>query len=99
MTKDRLKQIIFIIFIIINLFSFVVCIYLCYIFICFYYNIKHKTTPSSVEERRIERLQQNNKDYINEINVIDSIKHEKVIAVKNLNNDSTLMLFYKLISK
>lgn len=30
---------------------------------------------------------------------LDSIKDAKVIEVKNLNNDSTLLLFYELLSK
>ena len=33
------------------------------------------------------------------INQLDSIKDAKVIEVKNLNNDSTLLLFYELLSK
>ena len=37
------------------------------------------------------------KTLIIEINHLDSIKNEKVIKVKELNNDSTLKLFYKLI--
>ena len=32
------------------------------------------------------------------INQLDSIKDAKVIEVKNLNNDSTLLLFYELLS-
>ena len=41
---------------------------------------------------------ENKKDSIKlKITAIDSLKHEKVIEVQGLNNDSTLQLFYKLI--
>lgn len=33
------------------------------------------------------------------VNNLDSIKNAKIIEVKNLNNDSTLLLFYELLSK
>ena len=40
-----------------------------------------------------------NKDIYNKIKQLDSIKNEKVIEVKSLDNDSTLRLFYQLIGK
>ena len=39
------------------------------------------------------------KDIYNKIKQLDSIKNEKVIEVKSLDNDSTLRLFYQLIGK
>ena len=33
------------------------------------------------------------------VNNLDSIKNAKVIEIKGLNNDSTLSLFYKLLSE
>ena len=50
-----------------------------------------------IENNKIDSITKVNKTLIIEINHLDSIKNEKVIKVKELNNDSTLKLFYKLI--
>ena len=47
----------------------------------------------------IDSLNNTNKDIYNKIKQLDSIKNEKVIEVKSLDNDSTLRLFYQLIGK
>lgn len=50
-----------------------------------------------IETTKDSLIQDNNKTQ-GEINVLDSIKNIKINESKNLNNDSTLKLFYKLIS-
>lgn len=57
------------------------------------------TISSPVEIISIDSLNNTNKDIYNKIKQLDSIKNEKVIEVKSLDNDSTLRLFYQLIGK
>lgn len=59
----------------------------------------NSTISSPVEIISIDSLNNTNKDIYNKIKQLDSIKNEKVIEVKSLDNDSTLRLFYQLISK
>lgn len=59
----------------------------------------NSTISSPVEIISIDSLNNTNKDIYNKIKQLDSIKNEKVIEVKNLDNDSTLRLFYQLIGK
>ena len=59
----------------------------------------NSTTSSPVEMISIDSLNNTNKDIYNKIKQLDSIKNEKVIEVKSLDNDSTLRLFYQLIGK
>ena len=59
----------------------------------------NSTISSPVEIISIDSLNNTNKDIYNKIKQLDSIKNEKVIEVKSLDNDSTLMLFYQLIGK
>lgn len=60
--------------------------------------ITNKDTP--VEESMIiDSLEKSNTTLLIELNNIDSIKNAKVIEVKTLDNDSTIKLFYELISK
>lgn len=54
---------------------------------------------SPIEIISIDSLNNTNKDIYNKIKQLDSIKNEKVIEVKSLDNDSTLRLFYQLIGK
>lgn len=62
--------------------------------------VKCASTNSPVEEiKKIEQIDKNNIVLDTEIKLLDSIKNEEIIEVKNLSNDSTLVLFYKLISK
>lgn len=59
----------------------------------------NSTISSPVEMISIDSLNNTNKDISNKIKQLDSIKNEKVIEVKSLDNDSTLRLFYQLIGK
>lgn len=59
----------------------------------------NSTISSPVEIISIDSLNNTNKDIYNKIEQLDSIKNEKVIEVKSLDNDSTLRLFYQLIGK
>lgn len=59
----------------------------------------NSTISSPVEIISIDSLNNTNKDIYNQIKQLDSIKNEKVIEVKSLDNDSTLRLFYQLIGK
>lgn len=69
--------------------------------IIFVYTVK---TPngddgsSPVKDNEIvDSLKTENTKLIIEITKLDSVKDVKIIEVKNLNNDSTLELFYELI--
>ena len=57
-----------------------------------------ETTPP-VEKNKIDSLTTENIKITIEVEHLDSIKNAKIIEVKNLDNDSTLKLFYKLISE
>ena len=59
----------------------------------------NSTISSPVEIISIDSLNNTNKDIYNKIKQLDSIKNEKVLEVKSLDNDSTLRLFYQLIGK
>ena len=59
----------------------------------------NSTISSPVEMISTDSLNNTNKDIYNKIKQLDSIKNEKVIEVKSLDNDSTLRLFYQLIGK
>lgn len=59
----------------------------------------NSTISFPVEIISIDSLNNTNKDIYNKIKQLDSIKNEKVIEVKSLDNDSTLRLFYQLIGK
>ena len=59
--------------------------------------ITHNSSP--VEDiHRIDSIKFENNKLTTEINILDSIKNNKVNDVTKLNNDSTIKLFYKLIS-
>lgn len=69
-------------------------------YVIYYFAHKADSTISSpVESIRIDSLNNTNKDIDNKIKQLDSIKNEKIIEIKSLDNDSTLKLFYKLIGK
>lgn len=59
----------------------------------------NRTTTSPVESNKIDSITKENNKLIIEVENLDSIKNAKVIEVKSLDNDSTLKLFYQLISK
>lgn len=67
--------------------------------ICYFVHKANSTISSPVEMISIDSLNNTNKDIYNKIKQLDSIKNEKVIEVKSLDNDSTLRLFYQLIGK
>lgn len=59
--------------------------------------INHNSSP--VEEiHKIDSVKFENSKLTTEINILDSIKNNKVNDVTKLNNDSTIKLFYELIS-
>lgn len=65
-----------------------------------YKNTMNTTTTSTpVESIQIDSITKENTKLIIEIEYLDSIKDEKIIEVKSLDNDSTLRLFYQLIGK
>ena len=85
-----------------------VLIIICYVIILLLacvglYSLLNKaTSPTSlpVEEiHHIDSIVATNDSIKIVVNNLDSIKNAKIIEVKNLNNDSTLLLFYELLSK
>lgn len=54
---------------------------------------------TEIKKDTTDSIELENKIIIIEINKLDSIKNAKITEVKNLDNDSTLKLFYKLISE
>lgn len=60
----------------------------------------HKQTVDNISiDYSIDSLKQENKKIIIEVNNLDSIKDAKIIEVKALDDDSTIKLFYELISE
>lgn len=64
-----------------------------------YLPFKSISTTSPVESSKIDSITKDNNKLIIEIKHLDSIKNVKSIEIKNLDNDSTLRLFYQLIGK
>ena len=64
-----------------------------------YLPLKSTSTTSPVESSKIDSITKDNNKLIIEVEHLDSIKNAKSIEIKNLDNDSTLMLFYQLIGK
>lgn len=64
-----------------------------------YLPFKSTPTTSPVESSKIDSITKDNNKLIIEVKHLDSIKNAKSIEIKNLDNDSTLMLFYQLIGK
>ena len=62
---------------------------------------KRQHTSRSVEETiiKVDSLVKVNDSIKIKVEQLDSIKDAKIIEVQTLDNDSTLKLFYKLISK
>lgn len=60
-------------------------------------SINHTISP--VEKDVIDSLAHVNDSLQSKINELDSIRDAKVIEVYNLDNDSTIKLFYKLVKK
>lgn len=59
----------------------------------------NKKTSTPVEDIVIDSIKYENNKITIEINNLESIKNAEIIEIKNLNNDSTLKLFYELIRK
>lgn len=76
-------------FVVVLVLTFVIC---CSMVIGKYYHTKN----NNIIEQGIE-LQKHNDSLRIEVNNLDSIKNAKVIEVQNLDNDSTVRLFYQLI--
>ena len=49
------------------------------------------------ENNKVDSITKVNKTLIIEVNNLDSIKNAEIIKIKELDNDSTIRLFYKLI--
>ena len=64
-----------------------------------YLPFKSTPTTSPVERSKINSITKDNNKLIIEVEHLDSIKNAKVIEVKTLDNDSTIKLFYKLVSE
>lgn len=64
-----------------------------------YLPFKSTLTTPPVESSKIDSITKNNNKLIIEVEHLDSIKNAKSIEIKNLDNDSTLKLFYQLIGK
>lgn len=73
------------------------------VFVVIISSILIATTVSDVDmnnkelTQKIDSLENVNDNLTKEINDIEKDKDEKIIEVKKLNNDSTLILFYKLV--
>ena len=66
------------------------------VYFCATYNVKH---PSKEDMTKIDSLTKINDSIKIKVEKLDSIKDAKIIEVSTLNNDSTLKLFYKLVSE
>lgn len=60
---------------------------------------KKPVTPPVEESIVIDSLITTNDSIKVQVNKLDSIKDVKVIEVRSLDNDSTIKLFYKLVSE
>lgn len=60
---------------------------------------KRSVTPPVKESIAIDSLITTNDSIKININKLDSIKDVKVIEVRSLDNDSTIKLFYELVSE
>lgn len=90
--KEKVRKWIVRIFIIIGILATIGC----FVYTC---GKTDRTTTSPIEDMKIDSIVKVNNKLIIEVEQIDSIKDAKVIEVKNLDNDSTLKLFYQLIGK
>lgn len=61
------------------------------------FKVNNKPDTISPPISTIDSIKISNEILIKDINNLDSIKNAKVIEVENMDNDSTLMLFYQLI--
>lgn len=61
--------------------------------------LKKESTPVEENTEKIDSLTKVNDSIKIKIEKLDSIKDAKIIEVSTLDNDSTLKLFYKLVSE
>ena len=60
--------------------------------------IDHYSNTNQIKENnKVDSITKVNKTLIIEVNNLDSIKNAEIIKIKELDNDSTIKLFYKLI--
>ena len=60
--------------------------------------IDHYNNNNQVKENnKVDSITKVNKTLIIEVNNLDSLKNAEIIKIKELDNDSTIKLFYKLI--
>lgn len=57
----------------------------------------YSNTNQVKENDKVDSITKVNKTLIIEVNNLDSIKNAEIIKIKELDNDSTIKLFYKLI--
>ena len=67
-----------------------------HILICLYFS-NYSNSNQVKENNKVDSITKVNKILIIEVNNLDSLKNAEIIKVKELNNDSTVELFYKLI--
>lgn len=90
--KNAIKHLIYLLFLI----SSLIMVFLA-VAIVYDKHINHNTSP--VEEiHKTDSVKLENTKLTTEINILDSIKNNKVNDITKLNNDSTIKLFYQLIS-
>lgn len=89
--KNAIKHVIYLLCLITSL--IIICLAVA---ILYDKHINHNSSP--VEDNKIDSVKFENNKLTTEINILDSIKNNKVNDVTKLNNDSTIKLFYKLIS-
>lgn len=78
----------------------IIIIFIIVVIISIIYCCNHPCTKSPVKERiDVDSITAINDSIKIKINNLDSIKNAKVIEVISLDNDSTIKLFYKLVSE
>lgn len=68
------------------------------------FTIYRKNNPLIIEEPPkiqvvVDSIKHTTEKLVIEVNSLDSIKNAKIIEVQNVDNDSTIKLFYQLIHK
>ena len=59
--------------------------------------IKEVTKPIETTINKVDSITKVNNTIVNNITKIDSIKHEEIIRIKTLSDDSILIVFYELL--
>ena len=58
---------------------------------------RYSNTNQVKENNKVDSITKVNKTLIIEVNNLDSLKNAEIIKIKELDNDSIVKLFYKLI--